>query len=241
MDFDTLKVAVLDNNIALDTTVLSKTRKETFKSPLTIITSADVGNLLKPGTDLQIYTSTPITGRLPSLISLRENDTYVTNYTIIEDPNDAKHLSLRYRWRDNATYLLTFSEGALTGFFGEKNANSPKRFKVDKPDRYSGMFLKVILPDTGRSYVVELLNEKGDATLRTDRVTKNTTLEYKDIPVAKYKIRVIYDTNGNGKWDTGSIKENRQPENIWMHPKLMIFRPNFESAEDAVIPKETSP
>jgi uncharacterized protein (DUF2141 family) len=241
MDFDTLKVAVLDNNIALDTTTLTKSRKETFKAPLTIITSADVGNLLKPGTDLQIYASTPITARLPSLITLRENDTYVTNYTLVEDPNDARHLSLRYRWKDNATYLLTFSEGALTGFFGEKNPASPKRFKVDKPDNYSGMLLKVMLPDTGRSYVVELLKEQGDATLRVDQVTKNTTLEYKSIPIGKYKIRVIYDTNRNGKWDTGNVKENRQPENIWMHPKTMIFRPNFEFAEDAVIPQETSP
>lgn len=241
MDFDSLKVAVLENNIALDTAKLSKVRKEAFKAPLTIITSADIGNLLKPGADLQIYASTPITGRLPSLISLRENDTYVTNYTLVEDPNDAKHLTLKYRWKDNTTYLLTFSEGALTGFFGEKNPNTSKRFKVDKPDNYSGMLLKVILPDTGRSYIVELLNEKSDATLRVDQVTKNTTLEYKNIPVAKYKIRVIYDTNRNGKWDTGSIKENRQPENIWMHPKTMILRPNFEAGEDAVIPQETSP
>ncbi len=241
LDFDTLKVAILDNNIALDTTTLGKARKETFKAPLTIITSADIGNLLKPGTDLQIYASSPITGRLPSLISLKENDTYVTNYTLVEDPTDAKHLTLRYRWKDNATYLLTFSEGALTGFFGEKNPNSPKRFKLNKPDNYSGMLLKVTLPDTGRSYIVELLNEKGDVTLRSDIITKSTTLEYKNIPVGKYKVRVVYDANRNGKWDTGNIKESRQPENIWLHPKTMILRPNFEVGEDAVVPNESNP
>ncbi|RYZ98726.1 MAG: hypothetical protein EOP47_18615 [Sphingobacteriaceae bacterium] len=241
MDFDSLKVAVLDNNIALDTTKLQKDRKETFKAPLIITTSADVGNILKPGTDLQIYASSPISGRLPSLISLKENDAYINNYTIVEDPNDAKHLILRYRWRENVTYLLTFSEGALTGFFGEKNLNSPKRFKVDKPDNYSGMRLKVMLPDTGRAYVIELLNEKADATLRSDIIKKNTTIEYKNIPIGKYKVRVVYDTNRNGKWDTGSIKENRQPENIWVHPKTMILRPNFEVGEEAVVPKDATP
>ena len=91
------------------------------------------------------------------------------------------------------------------------------------------------------SYVVELLKDQDNALIRSDQITKNTTLEYKNILVGKYKIRVIYDTNRNSKWDTGSVKENRQPENIWMHPKIMIFRPNFEVAEDAVVPQETSP
>jgi uncharacterized protein (DUF2141 family) len=241
MDFDSLKIAILDNNIPIDTTILRKPRKETFKSPLTIVTSADAGNLLKPKTDLQVYTSTPITSRLPSLISLKENDTYVTNYTFIEDRNDAKHFSIKYSWKQNATYLLTFTEGALTGFFGEKNNNSPKRFKVDKPDNYTGVILKVILPDTGRSYVVELLNEQGDVTLRADQITKNTTLEYKNFPTRKYNVRVVYDTNRNGKWDTGSIKENRQPESIWVLPKMLILRPNFESEERIEVPKEPTP
>ena len=241
MDYDSLKVAILDNNIAIDTTILRKARKETFKSPLIIITSADKGNLLKPGTDLQIYTSTPITNTLPSLITLKENDAYINNYTLVKDTGDTKHLTLRYRWKENATYLLTFSEGALTGFFGEKNPNSPKRFKLDKPDNYSGMVLKATLPDTGRSYIVELLNEGGDATLRANQITKSTTLEYKNFPIGKYKVRVTYDTNRNGKWDTGSLKENRQPENIWVHPKILILRPNFESGESIDVPKESTP
>lgn len=240
-DYDSLKVAVLDNDIPVDTTVFRKERKETFKFPLTIVTSADRGNLLKPGTDLQVYTSTPITNRLPSLISLRENDAYVTNYTFIEDKADAKHFSMRYNWKPNATYLLTFAEGALTGYFGEKNSNSPKRFRLDKPDNYSNLTLKVILPDTGRYYVVELLNEKGDATLRSDQITKNTLLTYKSYPTGKYNVRVVYDTNRNGKWDTGSLKENRQPENIWVRPNMIILRPNYEPEENLDIPKESTP
>ncbi|GAB2988073.1 Ig-like domain-containing protein [Mucilaginibacter puniceus] len=240
-DYDSLKVAVLDNDIPIDTAIFRKPRKEAFKSPLTIVTSADIGNLLKPGTDLQIYTSTPITNRLPSLITLKENDTYVTNYTFIEDKTDGKHLSIRYNWKPNATYLLTFAEGALTGYFGEKNNNSPKRFKLDKPDNYSTLALKVTLPDTGRYYVVELLNEKGDATLRSDQVTKNTLLTYKNYPTGKYNVRVVYDTNRNGKWDTGSLKENSQPENIWVKPNMILLRPNYEPTEDLDIPKESTP
>ncbi len=240
-DYDSLKVAVLDNNIPIDTTTFRKGRKEVFKSPLVIKTSADLGNVLKPGTDLQIYTSTPVTNIFPSLISLKENDAFVTNYTLLKDTGDAKHLSLRYRWKPNATYLLTFTEGALLGFFNEKNSNSPKRFKIDKIDNYTQLTLKVTLPDTGRSYIVELLNERGDATLRADRITKNTSLVYKNFSVGKYNVRVVYDTNRNGKWDTGSLKENRQPENIWVHPKMMILRPNFESEDTVDIPKEPAP
>ena len=73
-------------------------------------------------------------------------------------------------------------------------------------------------------------------------VTKNkTVIDYTNLPVAKYKVRVAYDTNKNGKWDSGSIPKNRQPENIWMNPKLIVVRKNFEPQETIDIPKEPTP
>jgi len=49
-------------------------------------------------------------------------------------------------------------------------------------------------------------------------------------------VRVIYDANKNGKWDSGSIKENRQPEDAWLSPKIITLRPNFEIEESIDVP-----
>ena len=45
--------------------------------------------------------------------------------------------------------------------------------------------------------------------------TGSHTLQY--IDVGTVKIRFIEDLNGNGRWDTGSLVERRQPERVGMY------------------------
>ena len=242
MDFDSLKIVISENNKPIDTTTLRKGRKEAFKNTLLITTSADNGNLLRPGTDLEIYTNSPISSYLPSLISLKEDADYVINYTLVKDTANTKHLTLKYRWKPKATYLLSFADGAITGFWNEQNKKVDKRFVLDNKENYSGLNLTVTFADTAKTYVIELLNENSNNVLRTNVVTKNkTVIDYTNLPVAKYKVRVVYDTNKNGKWDSGSISQNRQPENIWANPKLIVVRKNFEPQEAISIPPEATP
>ncbi len=240
MDFDSLKIAVSDNNKPLDTTKLTKGRKETFQHNLTVVTNADMGNILKPGINLEIMANTPLTSVLNSLITLKQDSAIITNYTIIKDTANTKHLSIRYAWRQNSIYLLNFADGALTGFFGEKNKSISKKFKLDKPDNYTLLTLKVNVPDTSKNYVVELLGEHENV-LHTDVIKKSTSLNYRNYIVGKYKVRITYDTNKNGKWDAGSLKENRQPERVWINPKIITLRPNFEIEENIDIPAEPTP
>jgi hypothetical protein len=78
--------------------------------------------------------------------------------------------------------------------------------------------------------------------IRSDEITKNTTMVYRDFPAGRFKVRVIYDDNRNGKWDGGNLKEKIQPENIWIYNKVFDLRANWELNEDLNIPKEvTSP
>jgi hypothetical protein len=202
-----------------------------------IKTNADNGNPLKPGTDLKFVSNTPVVSYEPSLITLLEDSNTVNNYNLTRDTGNLKSFTLKYPWKQNVTYTLSFNEGALTGFFGEQNKKIPKKFKIDKPQNYSQLTLKVTVPDTARSYIVELLNEQG-ILLRSDVIRKNTSIVYKNYLTGKYRFRVIYDDNNNGKWDTGSVKEKRQPENIWVDKTIIPLRPNWEATESLIIPRE---
>jgi hypothetical protein len=93
------------------------------------------------------------------------------------------------------------------------------------------------VPDTGH-YVVQLLNT-SDVEIRSDVITKSEKIVYNNYYTTKYHIKVIYDTNHNGKWDTGSVKRKTQPENIWLSKKEISLRANWDVTEDVVIPKET--
>ena len=43
--------------------------------------------------------------------------------------------------------------------------------------------------------------------------------------------RVIFDLNGNGKWDTGNLLKKIQPEKISYYPALIELRANWEKIE----------
>ena len=245
MDFDSVRFVFFENNKPVDTTYLHKLRKESF--PRTLLLNYGLsksGSSLKPGTDLHIYANEPIDSYDPSLITLMEDSTAV-NFTLLKDPGSAKNFTLKYRWRQRPNYTLTVNDGAFTDIYGDRNKKRvlPK-FVIDNPLNYGTLILKVSVPDTSKAYIVELLNDQYDKTvlIRSDEITKNTSLVYKDFPTTRFIVRVIYDDNRNGKWDGGNLKEKIQPENIWIYNKAFDLRPNWELNEDLNIPKEvTSP
>lgn len=237
MDFDSLRVSVLQNNKPFDTIALRKGRKETYIRNILLQYNTSIDNRLKPNTDLVITSSLPLASFDQSLITFNEDSTNISNYTLVQDTANIKKLILKYPWKQNSRYQLIFNEGSLTDIYGDKNKKSIKPFQIDKPENYGQLTLKVTVPDTGKAYVVQLVNDKK-AIVHKDPITKNTTLTYKNYPIGKYTVSVVYDTNKNGKWDSGNVKKKLYPESIWIYNKDITIRSNWDAEETVTIPKE---
>ena len=237
MDFDSIRVSFLQNNKPIDTLTLRKGRKESFTRSISLQYNVTPDGRLKPGTDLSIISNLPIDAIDNSIITLNEDSTNVSNFTIVKDTANLRKFVIKYRWKPDARYQVIFNEGALTDIYGDKNKKLPKIFQLDKADNYGQLTLKISIPDTSKGYVIELLNDQKKL-LRSDAITKKTSLVYKNYLVGKYYIRVVYDDNKNGKWDSGNVKKRRQPENIWLYEKVITLRSNWEAEEPIDIPKE---
>lgn len=238
MNFDSIRVAVYDNNKPIDTTYLLKGKKESFVRIFSF--KYNISNdKLKPGNDLKITSNLPIENIESSQITLKEDSIGLgsSDYTLTKDTGNFKTLTLKYRWRQNAKYELIFADGAFTDIYGDKNKYTFKKFQVDKPENYSSLTLKVTLPDTSKAYVIELLDEKK-TVLQTNAITRSGPIAYKNILTGKYIVRVIYDENRNGKWDSGNVHLKKQPENTWVNEKEITLRPNWEAEEPVIVPKE---
>ena len=61
------------------------------------------------------------------------------------------------------------------------------------------------------NYIIQLLNKDGKIISSVQNVTKYT---FKNLPPAEYSIRIILDTNKNGKWDPGNIVKGEEPEKV---------------------------
>jgi hypothetical protein len=237
MDFDSIRVSFLQNNKPLDTITLRKGRKETYQRSVLLRYNVSQDNKLKPNTDLIITSNTPIQSIDNAIITFSEDSTFVSNYTLTKDSATLKKLTLAYKFKPDSRYQIVFNEGALTSIYGDKNKKIIKVFALDKASNYGQLSLKVTIPDTSKGYIIELLNDQKNV-IRRDPITKSTVVVYKNYPIGKYNVRVVYDDNKNGKWDSGNVKQRRQPEKTWLYPKDITLRSNWEAEEPVDIPKE---
>jgi hypothetical protein len=238
MDFDSLRVALFDNNKPLDSVNYLKGRKESFIRTISFKYNLNRDNKLRPGSDLAIIANFPIESFNSSLISLKEDSVQLSNLDVEKDTSNNKTLILRNRYRANSKYELVLNDGAISNIYGDKNKRTGIKFQGDKPENYSILTLKVKVPDDTKSYIVEILNEQKNI-LRSDVVTKNTSLVYRNYLTGKYTFKVTYDENRNGLWDSGKVKLKTYPENIWISEKEISLRPNWDAEETLDIPKET--
>jgi hypothetical protein len=47
-----------------------------------------------------------------------------------------------------------------------------------------------------------------------------------------YKLKVIYDRNSNGKWDTGNYSKHSQPEKVDYYTAPLNIRANWDQQEE---------
>lgn len=237
MNFDSISVSFIDNGKVLDTISRKKALKETYTRVINPAFNLTTDNKLKPGSDLNITMNTPIESIDVSRVTFLEDSMGRTNFTMTADPANPKKFNFKYRWKDGAAYQLVFNEGTFTNIYGDRNKRVVRNFRIDKPENYGNILFDVTVPDTSKTYVVELLNE-AKRTVHSDIIKKNTTLTYKNYPTVKYRVRIIYDTNGNGRWDSGNVKQKLYPENIILLPDTYTIRPNWDNRWPVDIPKE---
>jgi len=237
MDFDSIRMEFFDKGKPIDTLSFHKGRKEVFTRNLLFQYNINNDNKLKPGRRAMAIANYPIDTFDPALITLKEDSNEVSNFNVVRDTADDRNLFIDYRWKQKANYTLTFNAGAVTDIYGDKNKFAHRLFNLDNPENYSQLTLTVSVPDSGKSYIVELLNEKKQV-LKSDVIHKKTVLVYKNYITGKYTIRVIYDDNNNGKWDSGNVRLRLQPENIWVDPDVIPLRPNWEQQTEIKVPKE---
>lgn len=238
MTFDSIQVAIINNGIPIDTSVIRRGKKDEYKRDLKI-TDNIPNSKIKPGTELILSFSAPIGTKIdPSKITLLQDSVSVNGLRIFKDTSSTSRYIFKYPWKKEKSYILKLEEKAFTGLFGGENKPFDKVFTRDEELNYGNLALSVTVPDTSKHYIVQLLNQNGDL-LRENPITKNTTINYIMYAIGKYNFRIVYDTNKNNKWDTGDVYLKKLPENIWNAAIEVTLRANWELEEKLTIPPET--
>ncbi|HEY0771241.1 MAG TPA: Ig-like domain-containing protein [Sphingobacteriaceae bacterium] len=233
MTFDSLEVALLDQDISIDTITLRRNKRDSYTHDVSLITNLSA-NKLRPGSDLIIKASGPVTSVDPAKFILLQDSVRTSGLTVSKVTGTNRDIMVKFPWRTKRNYIINLAEGAITDIYGAKSKPSTINMTLDELENYGNVTLKIKIPDSS-SYLVEMLRD--EKVIKTEKVPETGKVDFLNFPTGKYRFRIIYDSNKNGKWDTGNVRERRQPELIWEYDKDITLRPNWDIEEAIIVPK----
>jgi hypothetical protein len=236
LSFDSTKITIKDQGKELQTVNITRGKKETYTRILSATDNIE-GRQLNPNKPLRLTFNFPLENMDLSKISLLEDSVERTGFTLVKDSSDLLSYYFRYPWKPKKTYELKFEAAAATAIFDTKNKEFIKTFELANKDDYGTLIVKIVPPEPNKSYILEVVNE-NKSIANTLVVTRDTTVRFANYKAGKYWLRITYDTNKNGIWDTGNVKLGLQPEKIWNEPKELSIRALWERNETVTIPKE---
>ena len=142
--------------------------------------------------------------------------------------NDCNPLTywIPFTVQPDSTYRLTIDSAAVTSVYGLYNGLLRKELKVKGLEEYANVFFKVNVHDGA---FVELMTSNEKVERRA--IVQNGAFELLNVNPNTYYLRLVIDSNGNGKWDTGNYANHLQPEEVYYYPKKLKLRRNWDLDE----------
>lgn len=196
------------------------------------VTSSLTAGALKPGQNI-VFTSTtpfrtPDTSRI-RIYELKEKEKIPVSYNIESDKENSCRLILHAELLQKKNYLFVADSAAFGNLYGGQADSTGTKFIVRNNETFSKLKLNINNFEGNR--IIQLLNEQ-DKILREEQAGKDGITEFSLLDKGKYRIRVIYDINGDGKWTTGDFLTGRQPEPVSFYPREIDLPENFWADQD---------
>ena len=236
LSFDSTKVSIMETGKLLQTVKLTRGKKDTYTRNLMPADNLE-GGQLNPNSRLRLTFPSPVTGIDPSKIELLEDSVAVRGFQLQKDSADFLSYFVNFEWDRGTDYQMKFSAGAVAGMFNSKNKEFTKVFTLASADDYGSLGVTVKLPEQNKSYILQVTNERKE-TISEHVIKRDTTLNFNNYRAGKYFVRVVYDTNGNGIWDTGRVSLKQLPEQIYNEPQELSIRAGWDRKATIEIPKE---
>jgi hypothetical protein len=164
---------------------------------------------------LQLVSSQPIEAADPSKIILQEQvDTLQkpVAFTFTRDSVNARKAYLDWKLKEDTRYFLTIDSMSFTSIYNVFNDSTGINFTSQKEDYYS--IMTITFDSIPCPLVVQALNGDKEVVVKQTTLSQGNVATIDYLKPDKYRVKLIYDRNGNGKWDTGDYLKKIQPEKV---------------------------
>ncbi len=227
-DLEEVEVIIRDDTTYADTSFWYIEPDPKFKDKATLsVTSNATRNKLDLSQSFDLLFSHPLEEADTSLIWLLEDSVRVYPFSMEQDQLFRK-LKIGYPFTAEKTYLISIQAGAFQDFYGNYSDSLGFGFSLQDVDFYGNFRVNVVLDDSLLKSPV-LLQLSDDTGLKQEvRLTGSKKVEFGRMTPGKYGLKIIFDKNDNGKWDTGNYLKNIQPEKVSIFPEPVEIRSNWD-------------
>jgi uncharacterized protein (DUF2141 family) len=227
---DTLGNTVSKQDTILMRFLVPRPTRSKVKPELFRVISSLAGGSMKPGQNIIFTSQTPLrdpdTSRI-RIYEVREKVKIEVPYKIDRDRQNSCRLILTAALAQKKNYLFIADSAAFGNIYGGQTDSTGTAFMVK--DVFSK--LKLNISNFEGTRVIQLLDEQ-DKILREAKTEKDGATEFTLLDKGRYRIRVIYDINGDGEWTTGDFLTRRQPEPVSFYPREIDLPENFWADQD---------
>lgn len=137
-------------------------------------------------------------------------------------------VSINYPWKEQTQFRIILPKDAVTDTGGMGLAKSDTlRFATKKETEYGSIRLRFSNLNLSKKPVLQFV--------QSDKIVESIPLNSLELVrklyrAGSYDLRILYDTNQNGVWDTGVFgKIKKQPETVQLISKPLVVRGNWDN------------
>lgn len=199
--------------------------KDMYKDSL-VVELQPKGNIIFNG-DLMVTANTPLESFDRNFVTLIDKDSLNVDYSIKKDSlNNA--FKILFEKEETQSYNMQLLPGAIKDMFDNTNDTINHVLRTKTLLDYGN--LRVLLVNATYPMIVQLTDDKGEV-LFEKFTEKPEPIDFNHIEPRKFFLRVVFDANGNKKWDSGDYLEQRQPERISYFPEEIDIRSGWDEVK----------
>jgi hypothetical protein len=197
------------------------------------------GGLLKPGQQIYFTSKTPFrqpdTSRI-KFVQIADSVKLIMPYTLQKDSSNSCRYILKADLKQDKKYLFIADSASFGDIYNENSDSTGFNLAFRKPESYSKLTLNI--KNCKINCIIQLLAAKEKVVSET-MMKSDGKVVFALLDAGKYKLKVIYDLNGDGKWTTGDFNHGRQPEPVSYYPRELDIKTGWEIDQDWDIEKQS--
>jgi len=200
---------------------------KTIVRPFTYETNIKSGNL-KPAEKIVFNSPSPFREPDTSRIRLYEmvdNNRKKVPFRLLKDSVNSCRFLFDAIIAEGKKYLFIADSASFGNIYGENSDSTGIRFAIKERDLYNKISVTVKNAESG--YIIQLMG--ASEKILGERVMKSDgKVEFPLLEPGKYRLRAIYDLNGDGKWTTGDFEKGRQPEPVSYYQQELEIKTGWD-------------